>query len=83
MSILVNLQHVMHKILRFGQYFRFCANYAKKIVQKRTNPIALDAQKFVTKEFAQKIRKFCAKQYSHFVENLIYEVFFFSIISGP
>ena len=66
------LLQVLRKNLRFGQYFRFCANYANKISQKRAKLIAQKHAKLIAlheqkmrknspkKTFKQKLRKFCA-----------------------
>ena len=50
------LLQVLRKNLRFGQYFRFCANYANKISQKRAKLIAQKHAKLIALH-EQKMRK--------------------------
>ena len=56
--MLVKLQlQVLRKNLRFGQYFRFCANYANKISQKRAKLIAIHEQKMRKNSPKKHLRK--------------------------
>ena len=65
------LKHIvfLRKNLRFAQYFRFFANFAKMIVQKRAKRTALHAKK-MRKRLRESYVNFAEKIWS-FVESLV------------